>query len=160
MAGERFAPGVIALAARDGSVRQVADGLAFPNGILPSTDTTDPVVTPSVPCPMSRSQRAYSPDQPTGRLDSVRLGLGNCRGRVLRRARRCSLPPESLACSNQPKHQLTFWCVGPSGLSLPLIAFTNEVRGRFRYVNSSGLAAEPLTSERAACTVRRLRPCG
>ena len=29
MAGERFAPGVIALAARDGSVRQVADGLAF-----------------------------------------------------------------------------------------------------------------------------------
>src|SRR5262252_3856471 len=34
MAGEEFAPGVIALAAPDGSPRQVAGGLAFPNGML------------------------------------------------------------------------------------------------------------------------------
>ena len=34
MAGEEFVPGVIALIAPDGSARQVADGLAFPNGML------------------------------------------------------------------------------------------------------------------------------
>jgi sugar lactone lactonase YvrE len=32
MAGEPFAPGVIAMISPDGSARQVADGLAFPNG--------------------------------------------------------------------------------------------------------------------------------
>ena len=34
MAGEEFAPGVIALVAPDGTARQVAGGLAFPNGML------------------------------------------------------------------------------------------------------------------------------
>ena len=34
MAGEAFAPGVIALVTSDGSARQVAGGLAFPNGML------------------------------------------------------------------------------------------------------------------------------
>jgi sugar lactone lactonase YvrE len=34
MAGEDFAPGVVTLVAPDGSARQVADGLAFPNGML------------------------------------------------------------------------------------------------------------------------------
>jgi sugar lactone lactonase YvrE len=34
MAGEEFAPGVIAVVAPDGSARQVAGGLAFPNGML------------------------------------------------------------------------------------------------------------------------------
>jgi len=34
MAGEDFAPGVISLVAPGGSARQVADGLAFPNGML------------------------------------------------------------------------------------------------------------------------------
>ena len=34
MAGEEFARGVIALVAPDGSARQVAGGLAFPNGML------------------------------------------------------------------------------------------------------------------------------
>ena len=38
LAAERFAPEVIALAARDGSIRQVADGLAFPNGMLVTAD--------------------------------------------------------------------------------------------------------------------------
>jgi sugar lactone lactonase YvrE len=34
MAGEDFAPGIVALVAPDGSAREVADGLAFPNGML------------------------------------------------------------------------------------------------------------------------------
>jgi len=34
MAGEEFAPGVIALVAPDGSAQKVAGGLAFPNGML------------------------------------------------------------------------------------------------------------------------------
>jgi sugar lactone lactonase YvrE len=34
MAGEDFAPGVVALVSRDRAVSQVADGLAFPNGML------------------------------------------------------------------------------------------------------------------------------
>lgn len=34
MAGEDFAPGIVALVSPDGSARQVADGLAFPNGML------------------------------------------------------------------------------------------------------------------------------
>jgi sugar lactone lactonase YvrE len=33
MAGEPFAPGIVALVTLDGSARQVADDLAFPNGI-------------------------------------------------------------------------------------------------------------------------------
>src|SRR6266705_4049904 len=38
MAGEPFAPGVIVLATADGSTHQVADGLAFPNGMLVTAD--------------------------------------------------------------------------------------------------------------------------
>jgi sugar lactone lactonase YvrE len=47
MAGEPLAPGVIALAARDGSVRQVADGLAFPNGMLVTADNRTLIVAES-----------------------------------------------------------------------------------------------------------------
>src|SRR5207244_1572795 len=39
MAGEKFAPGVIALAAPDGSARKVAGDLAFPNGMLVTPDS-------------------------------------------------------------------------------------------------------------------------
>src|SRR5205823_6067083 len=38
MAGEPFAPGVIAMVTPDGSSRKVADGLAFPNGMLVMPD--------------------------------------------------------------------------------------------------------------------------
>ena len=38
MAGEEFAPGVIAMVSPDGSARLVADGLAFPNGMHLSPD--------------------------------------------------------------------------------------------------------------------------
>lgn len=34
MAGEEFAPGIVAMISPDGSARQVADGLSFPNGML------------------------------------------------------------------------------------------------------------------------------
>ena len=40
MAGEDFAPGVVALATPDGSARQVADDIAFPNGMLVTPDST------------------------------------------------------------------------------------------------------------------------
>ena len=40
MAGEDFAPGVVALATPDGSARRVADDIAFPNGMLVTPDST------------------------------------------------------------------------------------------------------------------------
>jgi len=47
MAGEPFAPGVIALVTPDGSVHQVADGLAFPNGMLVTADNATLIVAES-----------------------------------------------------------------------------------------------------------------
>ena len=47
MAGEPFAPGIIALVAPDGSARQVADGVAFPNGMLVTPDDSTLIVAES-----------------------------------------------------------------------------------------------------------------
>jgi hypothetical protein len=47
MAGEDFAPGIIALATPDGSARQVADGIAFPNGMVVSPDDSTLIVAGS-----------------------------------------------------------------------------------------------------------------
>jgi sugar lactone lactonase YvrE len=47
MAGEEFAPGMIALVRPDGSAREVADGLAFPNGMLVMPDGRTLVVAES-----------------------------------------------------------------------------------------------------------------
>jgi sugar lactone lactonase YvrE len=47
MAGEEFAPGIIALVAPDGSARQVADGVAFPNGMLVTPDDSTLIVAES-----------------------------------------------------------------------------------------------------------------
>jgi sugar lactone lactonase YvrE len=47
MAGEDFAPGIVALVAPDGSARQVADGLAFPNGMLIMPDDQTLIVAES-----------------------------------------------------------------------------------------------------------------
>jgi sugar lactone lactonase YvrE len=47
MAGEPFAPGVIALVAPDGSTRRVADDLAFPNGMLIMADGLTLIVAES-----------------------------------------------------------------------------------------------------------------
>jgi sugar lactone lactonase YvrE len=47
MAGEDFAPGIVALVAPDGSAHQVADGLAFPNGMLIMPDDQTLIVAES-----------------------------------------------------------------------------------------------------------------
>jgi sugar lactone lactonase YvrE len=47
MAGEEFAPGVVSLVTADGSARQVADGLAFPNGMLIMPDDRTLIVAES-----------------------------------------------------------------------------------------------------------------
>jgi sugar lactone lactonase YvrE len=47
MAGEDFAPGIIALVEPDGSARQVADGFAFPNGMLVTPDNSTLIVAES-----------------------------------------------------------------------------------------------------------------
>jgi len=44
MAGEPFAPGIVALVRPDGSAGQVADGLAFPNGMLVTPDNATLIV--------------------------------------------------------------------------------------------------------------------
>ena len=47
MTGEEFAPGIVALVTPDGSARQVADGLAFPNGMAVTPDNSTLVVAES-----------------------------------------------------------------------------------------------------------------
>jgi sugar lactone lactonase YvrE len=47
MAGEEFAPGSVFLAAADGSVRQVAGDIAFPNGMAVTADNSTLVVADS-----------------------------------------------------------------------------------------------------------------
>ncbi len=47
MAGEKFAPGMVALVAPDGSARQVAVGIAFPNGMAVTPDNSTLIVAES-----------------------------------------------------------------------------------------------------------------
>jgi sugar lactone lactonase YvrE len=47
MAGEKFAPGIIALLTPDGVSRQAADGLAFPNGMAVTPDNSTLIVAES-----------------------------------------------------------------------------------------------------------------
>jgi sugar lactone lactonase YvrE len=47
MAGEPFAPGIVALVTPDGSARLVADDLAFPNGMLVTPDNATLIVAES-----------------------------------------------------------------------------------------------------------------
>jgi sugar lactone lactonase YvrE len=47
MAGEEFAPGIVALVTPDGSARQVADGIAFPNGMVVTPDDATLIVAES-----------------------------------------------------------------------------------------------------------------
>ena len=47
LAGEEFAPGIIAMVAPDGSARQVADGVAFPNGMVVTPDNSTLIVAES-----------------------------------------------------------------------------------------------------------------
>ena len=47
MGGGEFAPGIIAVVTPDGEVRQVADGLAFPNGMVVTPDGSSLIVAES-----------------------------------------------------------------------------------------------------------------
>ena len=47
MAGEPFAPGIIAMVTPDGSARQVADGIAFPNGMAVTPDGSTLIIAES-----------------------------------------------------------------------------------------------------------------
>jgi sugar lactone lactonase YvrE len=47
MGGGEFAPGLVALVAPDGSARQAADGVAFPNGMLVTPDNATLIVAES-----------------------------------------------------------------------------------------------------------------
>ena len=47
LAGEEFAPGIIALVTPDGSVQQVADGIFFPNGMVVTPDNSTLIVAES-----------------------------------------------------------------------------------------------------------------
>jgi len=47
LAGEKFAPGIVALVTPDGSARQVADGIAFPNGMVVTPDNATLIVAES-----------------------------------------------------------------------------------------------------------------
>ncbi len=47
LAGEKFAPGIVALVTPDGSARQVADGIAFPNGMAVTADNSTLIVAES-----------------------------------------------------------------------------------------------------------------
>jgi sugar lactone lactonase YvrE len=47
MSGEDFAPGMVALITPDGSVRQVADGIEFPNGMAVTADDSTLIVAES-----------------------------------------------------------------------------------------------------------------
>ncbi|HUK68390.1 MAG TPA: SMP-30/gluconolactonase/LRE family protein [Streptosporangiaceae bacterium] len=47
MAGEEFLPGIVALVTPDGSVRQVADGIAFGNGMVVTPDNSTLIVAES-----------------------------------------------------------------------------------------------------------------
>jgi sugar lactone lactonase YvrE len=47
MAGEKFAPGVIALLTPDGPARKVAEGIAFPNGMAVAPENSTLIVAES-----------------------------------------------------------------------------------------------------------------
>jgi sugar lactone lactonase YvrE len=47
MRGAEFAPGIIALVTPEGSVRQVADGIAFPNGMVVTPDNSTLIIAES-----------------------------------------------------------------------------------------------------------------
>src|SRR2546427_4919796 len=47
LAGEKFAPGIVALVTPDGSARQLADGIAFPNGMAVTADNSTLIVAES-----------------------------------------------------------------------------------------------------------------
>jgi sugar lactone lactonase YvrE len=68
VAGEAFAPGSVSLVTADGAVRQVADDIAFPNGMTVSADNSTLVVADSY-----RHQLAGFDIGPDGSLSGRRI---------------------------------------------------------------------------------------
>jgi sugar lactone lactonase YvrE len=71
---DEFAPGIVALVAPDGSVRQVADGVAFPNGMGVTPDNSTLIVAESYAARLTAFDIA-----PDGSLSNrrARAGLGD-----------------------------------------------------------------------------------
>jgi sugar lactone lactonase YvrE len=74
LAGANFVPGIIALLAADGTARQVADGLAFPNGMAVTADNSTLIVAESYGKKLTAFEMA-----PDGSLSNRRVwaDLGN-----------------------------------------------------------------------------------
>ena len=79
MNGAEFAPGIIALVTPDGSVRQVADGIAFPNGMVVTPDNSTLIVAESFACRLSAFDIAADGGCRTGAcgLNWVRVATGS-----------------------------------------------------------------------------------
>ncbi len=60
MAGEKFAPGIVALVTPDGSARQVADGIAFPNGMAVTPDNSTLISVTASPTASAWTRKARS----------------------------------------------------------------------------------------------------
>jgi len=71
MAGEEFAPGIVALVTPDGAARQVADGIAFPNGMAVTPDNSTLIVAESYGNKLTAFDIA-----PDGSLSDGRLWAG------------------------------------------------------------------------------------
>jgi sugar lactone lactonase YvrE len=71
MAGEEFAPGIVALVTPDGAARQVADGIAFPNGMAVTPDNQTLIVAESYGNKLTAFDIA-----PDGSLSDGRLWAG------------------------------------------------------------------------------------
>jgi sugar lactone lactonase YvrE len=71
MAGEEFAPGIVALVTPDGAARQVADGIAFPNGMAVTLDNSTLIVAESYGNKLTAFDIA-----PDGSLSDGRLWAG------------------------------------------------------------------------------------
>src|SRR5439155_891492 len=76
--GGEFAPGLLALVTPDGSARQVADGVAFPNGLVVTPDNSTLILAESY----ANRLTAFDIDA-DGSLSNQRLWAGLDRGRGL-----------------------------------------------------------------------------
>jgi sugar lactone lactonase YvrE len=74
MAGEAFAPGVIALATPDGTVREVAEGIAFPNGMAITADAATLIVAESYAGRLTAFEIAENGDLENRRVWAQREG--------------------------------------------------------------------------------------
>ena len=87
MAGEEPRPGIIALVTPDGEVRQVADGIEFPNGMVVTPDNSTLIVSES----FAGRLTAFDIDGRRRAVEPAGVGRRHRPGRHLHRRRRCDL---------------------------------------------------------------------